>query len=185
MFQKLRKLGLQMHKILKSLLVTSFFTGIYFLTSGSLAVVLNNINYTFEIPKNIDSTGLSYCCNEWNFSNGDILQTRRIELNYSNTPQNIYHLFDPHRTYVYPNPSTGDILRVRIQVEFANHIECKIYDLAGFFIDKLILDNPTSKMPNEIIWNVSDVESGIYYIDLTAKGNNKTQTKLIKAGIVH
>jgi hypothetical protein len=40
-------------------------------------------------------------------------------------------------------------------------------------------------MPNEIVWNVSDVESGIYYVDITAHGNNRTQSKLIKAGIVH
>ena len=71
------------------------------------------------------------------------------------------------------------------QVESANHIECKIYDLAGFYIDKLVLSNPIQGMPNEMIWNVSDVESGIYYIDITAKRNSKTQSKLIRAGIVH
>ena len=94
-------------------------------------------------------------------------------------------LFDSHRTYAYPNPSKDNIVKIRIQVESSNHIECDIYDLAGFYIDKLILDNPIQGMPNEIVWEVSDVESGIYYIDITAQGNNRTQSKLIKAGIVH
>jgi hypothetical protein len=133
----------------------------------------------------IDSSSDYFCCNEWNYPNADMRHTRTIKLNYSITTSGQDQLFDSKRTYAYPNPATEDYVKIRVQVESANKIECKIYDLAGFYIDKLSLENPIQGMPNEIIWNVSDVESGIYYVDLVAKGNNKSQSKLIKAGIVH
>ena len=47
-------------------LCSQYYTGIYFLTSGSLAVVLNNINYVFEIPKNIDSMTINKLYSENN-----------------------------------------------------------------------------------------------------------------------
>ena len=81
-----------MHKILKSILVMTFFSGIYFLTSGSLAVVLNNINYVFEIPKNIDSTNINRLYSEKNikFLNPQTLEKEsgRIFVNIKPKPLN-------------------------------------------------------------------------------------------------
>jgi hypothetical protein len=107
-----------------------------------------------------------------------------LKLNYSILEPDNDYLFDSNRTYVYPNPSTENILKIRVQVGSAKHIECKIYNLAGFYIDTITVDNPIPGMVNEIIWDVSNIESGIYYINLTANDNNTTQSKLIKAGIV-
>ncbi len=81
-----------MHKILKSILAMFFFTGIYFLTSGSLAVVLNNINYTFEIPKNIDSMTIIRLYSEKNikFVNPQTLEeeSNKIFVNIKPKPLN-------------------------------------------------------------------------------------------------
>ena len=81
-----------MHRVLKSLLTMFFFTGIYFLTSGSLAVVLNNINYVFEIPKNIDSMTINKLYSEKNikFVNPQTLeeQPSRIFVNIKPKPLN-------------------------------------------------------------------------------------------------
>jgi len=142
-------------------------------------------DYAIWLFSNGDSDESEYCCNEWSYPHGDPGLSRTLKLNYSLSVHNPEKLFDSHRTYAYPNPAKDNFVKIRIQVESANHIECEIYDLAGFYIDKLILDNPIQGMPNEIVWEVSDVESGIYYIDITAQGNNRTQSKLIKAGIVH
>ena len=158
------------------------------LNEGSFIFKVKEVGTSFSIWSfsfGSDSSYISYCCNEWNYPNGDMGHTRTLKLNYSISSPIQDQLFDSNRTYAYPNPATENYVKIRIQVESANNIECKIYDLAGFYIDKLILDNPIQGMPNEIVWDVSDVESGIYYIDLTVQGNNQTQSKLIKAGIVH
>jgi len=139
----------------------------------------------WNISKNGEDSNSIYCCNKWNYPNGDLGHTRTLKLNYSITTPDQDYLFDSNRTYAYPNPAKDNMVRIRIQVEFANSIECKIYDLAGFYIDKLTLENPVQGMANEIIWDVTDVDSGIYYVDLVAEGHNQTQSKLIKAGIVH
>ena len=81
-----------MHRVLKSILAMFFFTGIYFLTSGSLAVVLNNINYTFEIPKNIDSMTINKLYSEKNikFVNPQTLEeeSNKIFVNIKPKPLN-------------------------------------------------------------------------------------------------
>ena len=35
---------------------------------------------------------------------------------------------------VYPNPAKNNFVKIRIHVDSANHIECEIYDLAGFYV---------------------------------------------------
>ena len=81
-----------MHKIVKSIIAMTFFTGIYFLASGSLAVVLNNINYVFEIPKNIDSININRLYSEKNikFVNPQTLkeESGRIFVNIKPKPIN-------------------------------------------------------------------------------------------------
>ncbi len=122
--------------------------------------------------------------NSWDFTHHDPGNTRILQIIIpQRNPDQI--LMDKSRTYIYPNPAKDNYIKIRIQVESANYIECEIYDLAGYYIDKLILDNPVQGMPNEIVWNVSELESGIYYVDITDQGNNRAQSKLVKAGIVH
>ena len=144
---------------------------------GKNSIVTESSIWLFDATDN--TTG-----NSWDFTHQDPGNARTLQLTIA--PRALGQiLMDKSRTYAYPNPAKDNHLKIRVQVESANHIECKIYDLAGFYIDKLVLSNPIQGMPNEMIWNVSDVESGIYYIDITAKRNSKTQSKLIRAGIVH
>ena len=81
-----------MHKILKTFLLTSFFTGMYFLTSGSFAVVFNNIHYVFDFPKNIDSISINKLYSEKNikFVNPQTLEeeSNRIFVNIKAKPLN-------------------------------------------------------------------------------------------------
>ena len=144
---------------------------------GKNSIVTESSIWLFDVVEN--TTG-----NSWNFMHHDPGNTRTLHLTIA--PRALgQNLMDKSRTYAYPNPAKDNYVKIRIQVESANLIECEIYDLAGFYIDKLVLDNPIQGMPNEMIWNVSDVESGIYYIEITAQRNSSTQSKLIRAGIVH
>ena len=81
-----------MHKILKTFLLSSFFIGVYLLTSGSFAVVFNNIHYVFEFPKNIDSITINKLYSEKNikFVNPQTLEeeSSRIFVNIKPKPLN-------------------------------------------------------------------------------------------------
>ena len=144
---------------------------------GKNSIVTESSIWLFDAVEN--RTG-----NSWNFTHHNPGNTRTLQLTIPlRVPDQI--LIDKSRTYAYPNPAKDNYVKIRIQVESANHIECEIYDLAGFYVDRLVLDNPIQGMPNEMIWNVSNVESGIYYIDITAQRNSSTQSKLIRAGIIH
>ena len=155
------------------------------INSDNITKVISTTFSLWSFPIIIDENSQHLTSNQWTFPNADMSHSRLLKLNYSIlTPDNNY-LFDSNRTYVYPNPSTENIIKIRVQVKSAKYIECKIYNLAGFYIDTILVNDPIQGMVNEIDWDVSDVESGIYYIDLTAQDDNTTQSKLIKAGIVH
>jgi len=154
------------------------------ISSDNFSKVISTTFSLWSFPIDIDENSQHLSRNQWTFPNADMGHSRLLELNYSILAPDNDYLFDSNRTYVYPNPSTENIVKIRVQVESANNIECKIYNLAGFYIDTILFNDPIQGMVNEIVWDVSDLESGIYYIDLTAQDDNITQSKLIKAGIV-
>jgi hypothetical protein len=59
-----------------------------------------------------------------------------------------------------------------------------IYDVAGYLIQKLNQDNlQISNSILEIPWNISKIESGIYFARVIVKGNNFTDEAIFKLGI--
>lgn len=123
--------------------------------------------------------------NEWSHQNGNPYQSRTLALKYSESVANQSQLLDADRCYAYPNPSRDGLVTLRIQTESAESIEINIYDLAGYYVERFFIEHPAQGMPNEVIWNVSDIESGVYFANVTAKAGEKTQTKIIKIAVIH
>jgi len=94
-------------------------------------------------------------------------------------------LIDVKRTYNYPNPVKDNTTTIRIFVESAEKIDIMIYDLAGFFVDKINLNSPIHGEVNEVVWDVSNVESGVYFVNITASKGNKLENKILKIAVVH
>ncbi|MFQ6676429.1 MAG: T9SS type A sorting domain-containing protein [Fidelibacterota bacterium] len=94
-------------------------------------------------------------------------------------------LIDGNRTYAYPNPAAGGTTTIRVFVESADRVDIEIYDLAGYFVEKLTLESPLQGTVNEVVWNVSGVESGVYMANVTAGQQDRMESKILKIAVVH
>ena len=121
--------------------------------------------------------------NEWTSTHHDFGNTRTLHLNIpKRTPEAA--LIDKDKTYVYPNPVYDGIVKLRIAVESAEKVEIMIYDFAGYFIKKYTIDNLTQGMIHEELWNIDDVESGVYFANITATNGTKSETEILKIGVI-
>ena len=121
--------------------------------------------------------------NEWAFEHGDWGRSRTVALNYE-FPFSGNNLLT--RAYCYPNPIRKNVGTLRVESTNAEIIKILLYDLAGYYIDSFSKDITTSdNQITEWIWNVSDVESGVYFAHVNVSKNSKTETQIIKIAVIH
>jgi len=122
--------------------------------------------------------------NQWNLKYGNRNNSLMVQTNIPPVPRSA-GLFDPQRTYSYPNPARGDNIKFRIFVKEAIAVNIRIFDLAGLFVDELTIDTPVKFEANEVLWNVAQLESGIYFANIEVKGASKSSNKILKIGVIH
>ena len=122
--------------------------------------------------------------NQWATKNHDFGNSRTLQLHIPEKPyQNT--LIDKNKTYAYPNPAYNEKVNFRIAVESAEKIDIMIYDVAGYFIHKINFMNPIMGMIEEKIWNVDQIEPGVYFANITAWSGNTSETEILKVVILH
>ena len=90
--------------------------------------------------------------------------------------------YNKQSAYNYPNPITSGNTTFRFFVDSpASKIVIRIYDAAGFLVDKLYADNLIPNTYNEITWNTNNLDSGLYFAELIS---DKKESKLIKIVIL-
>ena len=123
--------------------------------------------------------------NEWTSVHHDPTNSRYltafVDLQISNTSK----LIDADRTYNYPNPATEGTTIIRVFVESAEEVKVEIYDLAGYFVERLQFDNLIQGEVNEVVWDVSGVESGVYFANVKATKGSDWENKIVKVAVVH
>ncbi|MCH7763655.1 MAG: T9SS type A sorting domain-containing protein, partial [Candidatus Marinimicrobia bacterium] len=120
--------------------------------------------------------------NEWTSTHHDFGNTRTLHLNIpKRSPDE--SLFDKDKTYAYPNPAYGGNVKLRIAVESAENVEIMIYDFAGYFVERFE-SNLIQGTIHEINWNVNDLESGVYFANVKATKGSKSDSKILKIGII-
>jgi len=96
----------------------------------------------------------------------------------------INEFFPTNRAYNYPNPVYEGITNIRYYVSEDSKINIKIFDLAGDFVAELN-DEAQGGMDNETIWNVGDIQSGVYFARIEANSTSgKTEQAVIKIAVV-
>ena len=60
-----------------------------------------------------------------------------------------------------------------------------IYDLAGYFIRKINIEGRSKGVIEEEIWHVRDIESGVYFANITAWSGDQSETKVLKVAVIH
>lgn len=85
--------------------------------------------------------------------------------------------------YNWPNPVYSGSTNIRYFLGKSGTVKIKIVNLAGELIEEL---NGTSYagMDNEVQWNISKIQSGIYFAQITASGSGEEQSQIVKIAVV-
>tara|TARA_B100000029_G_scaffold515208_1_gene621122 strand:- start:18410 stop:21232 length:2823 start_codon:yes stop_codon:yes gene_type:complete len=121
----------------------------------------------------------------WPTAHGDIMNRRIFQKSDDLTIPNEKNLILFAKTYNYPNPVEKGMTTFRVTVGNVNKITINIYDTAGFFIDRLEIPQVQINGVNELIWDVRDLESGLYLANIEASFESKTENKIIKIAIIN
>ena len=96
----------------------------------------------------------------------------------------INEFFPANRAYNYPNPVYEGTTNIRYFVAEDSKINIKIFDLAGDYVAELN-DDAQGGMDNETVWNVGDIQSGVYLARIEANSTSgKTEQAVIKIAVV-
>lgn len=99
-------------------------------------------------------------------------------------PSNITEKLPSDKVYNWPNPVYENETFIRYYLNGnSSGVTIKILDLAGELVTTLTGTN-YSKSDNEVKWNVSEVQSGIYYGVIEADIDGSKETKIIKIAVV-
>ena len=91
--------------------------------------------------------------------------------------------FPPSRAYNWPNPAYDGKTMIRYFVKEAATVTVKIYDMAGDLV--ATLQGPgIAGMDNEVAWDLSDVQSGIYFAHIDAAGTAASGSAVVKIAVV-
>ena len=121
--------------------------------------------------------------NEWSFEHGHPGRTRALDLDYTFDES---HSSILTRCYSYPNPIRDGLGTLRVETVGSKKVNITIYDLAGFYIRSFHADLfQTGHQISEWVWDVTDIEPGVYFAHVAASGEQGAETRIIKVAVIH
>jgi outer membrane protein assembly factor BamB len=85
--------------------------------------------------------------------------------------------------YNYPNPTEGNSTTIRYFLREAAEVSIRIYDGAGELVEEF--PGPgVGGIENEVDWNITNVQSGLYLARVRAKSENETSVAIIKIAVL-
>jgi hypothetical protein len=89
-------------------------------------------------------------------------------------------------SYCYPNPIRENLGTIRVETVGTDQIEIKLYDLAGYYVTTFSEDlTDSGNRVTEWVWDVAQVESGVYFAYVEVNGSGKTESAIIKIAVIH
>ncbi len=118
----------------------------------------------------------------WSEENGNPQNTSFVDA--AETSNRVNEFFPKNRAYNYPNPVYEGTTNIRYYVSEDSKINIKIFDLAGDYVAELN-DNAQGGLDNETIWNVDNIQSGVYLARIQATSTNgKSEQTVIKITVI-
>ena len=118
----------------------------------------------------------------WTEENGNASNTSSVAT--ASSSEAIAEFFPQNKAYNWPNPVYNGVTNIRYFVAEDSKAEVTIFDLAGDLVAKLS-GNGIGGFDNEIIWNVNNIQSGVYFAHLEVTSNSgKTESKIIKIAVI-
>lgn len=85
--------------------------------------------------------------------------------------------------YNWPNPVYSGSTNIRYFLGKSATVKIKIVNLAGELVDELQGTNFVG-LDNEVQWNISNIQSGIYFAQITASGSGEETSQIVKIAVV-
>lgn len=85
--------------------------------------------------------------------------------------------------YNWPNPVYGGTTNIRYFLGKAATVTIKILNMAGELVDE-VKGTSDVGFDNEVQWNVSNIQSGIYFAEISASGSAGDQKQIVKIAVV-
>ncbi|HUI66486.1 MAG TPA: FG-GAP-like repeat-containing protein [Bacteroidota bacterium] len=93
------------------------------------------------------------------------------------------NFFPAERVYNWPNPVYSGKTYFRFYVSQDAAIDIKIFDLAGDLVTELS-GRGSGGIDNEIAWDISRIQTGIYFARIAASGPSSSGVKIVKVAVV-
>ena len=143
--------------------------------NNTACLVNGNRLFIFSEFNEENSYWYNYQSTSYNYPEVNIPGPRNESADINNTG------IDLNRSYAYPNPIEKGYTKFRFFVHNSNKVTIKIYDTLGIFINKIESTNLVHNEYNEIYWDASNVESGLYFAELQS---DIKESKLIKLVVI-
>jgi len=119
----------------------------------------------------------------WQGAFGDIRHSN-FAVNFSGVVQPLATAFFPKdRVYNWPNPVYGTTTQIRFYTSEDAVVNVKVYDLAGSKVADFS-GRGFAGTDSEITWDVSNIQSGIYFARVEAVGASSSDFAVIKVAVV-
>ena len=92
-------------------------------------------------------------------------------------------LLPEEAVYCWPNPAREGFTFIRYRLQQASQVHIQIFDLAG----DLVVEMNGPGLPqtdNEVRWDVSQVQSGVYFGRIEARSASQTAVRFVKIAVV-
>ena len=118
----------------------------------------------------------------WSGEFGDALNSSFVSASSSSQMQPDF--FPSDKCYNWPNPAYGNSTNIRYYVSENAAVTIKIFDLNGELAAEFYT-RAIGGTDNETVWDVSKIQSGIYYANLIINGDSgKSANKIIKIAVI-
>ena len=85
--------------------------------------------------------------------------------------------------YNYPNPVESEFTTIRYRLNRSAEVRITIFDLAGQIVE-VLTGSSYANIDNEIRWDVSEVQSGVYLAQVEARAGAESSSVTVKIAVV-
>jgi hypothetical protein len=85
--------------------------------------------------------------------------------------------------YNWPNPVYSGSTNIRYFLGKPATVKITIVNLAGEKVEELVGPNQAG-LDNEVQWNITNIQSGIYFAQITASGSGEEMSQIVKIAVV-
>ncbi len=118
----------------------------------------------------------------WNTYLGSLSHSARVTTTGNATVKSA-EMLPKKFAYNWPNPVYGGVTNIRYFLGREATVTITIINMAGELVDE-IKGTGYAGLDNEVQWDVSKIQSGIYYAHVTASGSAGEQSQIIKIAVV-